>query len=374
MRLLSFALVSLLFVPALVAQPRPATAVLAQVQEAVGGEALTGLHTLDAWARCTAPAGWFRTRLYAARRGDLRFEQLTTEGRFVLFGRTEGEPWRYDQQADAFTALAPPMQAFLEGHNFHLLALLPTVWLGDPTATDTTTFSGQPAHALRFTDAAGAPLWSYYDRETHLPLGLTLRNPFETGADEIVITFADWREVAGVRLFHHATIAHGPERFTYAYEHLRLNGPTPARFARDATVTVDPDYAAIADLHRQQQAAHLTYDPDRLVAMLADPVTQARRGTLARQTAADNRARFAAYFGSVHFREWADVEPPRIRISPDGQMAYALLHKRVRHVPKDAPDGPETDTIFVWMEAWEKVDGAWTLKLITSTDRPGGIE
>lgn len=139
-----------------------------------------------------------------------------------------------------------------------------------------------------------------------------------------------------------------------------------------ASTNFDADRAALHAFHEQQQTAHLTYDPALFAAMFNDPLIQLNGGRIAIQTTEENIERFAGYFGSVTFQEWEDIEPPRIRISNDGSMAYAILHKRVRLTYEDdAGEMQEDHTVFAWMEAWEKIDGTWTLMAVASTDRPG---
>ena len=63
--------------------------------------------------------------------------------------------------------------------------------------------------------------------------------------------------------------------------------------------------------------------------------------------------------------------PPRIRISPDGRMAWVVVQKRV-HLTAPGPGGARVAerTRFAWMSIYEKQGGAWRLVAIASTDRP----
>lgn len=125
-------------------------------------------------------------------------------------------------------------------------------------------------------------------------------------------------------------------------------------------------------LHEQQRTAHLTYDPALFAAMFHDPITQLNGGRIATSTKAESMERIARYFGNVHFLEWDDIDPPVVRISKDGSMAYRIVHKRVRLTfENDAGEAEEEDTIFAWMEVWEKIEGEWHLMAVASTDRPG---
>jgi hypothetical protein len=132
------------------------------------------------------------------------------------------------------------------------------------------------------------------------------------------------------------------------------------------------DRAALLRLHELAQTAHLDKRPDLMVASFADSFLNISRGAVTVRTPAESRARFQAYFDRSTFLEWADLAAPVIRISPDGQMAYVIVQKRVRLTAVDSAglSRPE-HTVFAWVELYEKHGGKWTLMGVASTDRPG---
>jgi hypothetical protein len=66
------------------------------------------------------------------------------------------------------------------------------------------------------------------------------------------------------------------------------------------------------------------------------------------------------------------VAPPRIRISPDGQVACVVVQKSVRLRSAEGTGAPRAEhTIFAWVEIYEKHRGKWTLMAVASTDQPG---
>ena len=132
------------------------------------------------------------------------------------------------------------------------------------------------------------------------------------------------------------------------------------------------DRAALLRLHAVAQTAHLEKRPDLLVASFADSFLNISRGAVTLRTPAESRARFQAYFQRSTFLEWADLAPPLIRMSPDGQMAYVIVQKRVRLTALDSAGVPRPEhTLFAWVELYEKQGGRWTLMAVASTDRPG---
>jgi hypothetical protein len=135
---------------------------------------------------------------------------------------------------------------------------------------------------------------------------------------------------------------------------------------------IDADRAELLRLHDLAQTAHLDKRPDLMVASFADSLLNIARGAVTVRTPAESRARFQAYFDRSTFQEWADLAPPIIRISPDGQMAYVIVQKRVRLTAPDSTGAQRpVHTIYAWVELYEKRGGKWTLMGVASTDRPG---
>lgn len=139
-------------------------------------------------------------------------------------------------------------------------------------------------------------------------------------------------------------------------------GPRP-NLAEDRTV--------LLRMHELGQTAHLEKRADLLVASFADSMLTIARGEVRVENAEQARAHFQAYFDRSTFQEWADIVPPRIRISPDGQMAYVIVQKRVRLTAPDSLGVAQAEhTVFAWVEMYEKRGGRWELMAVASTDHP----
>ena len=135
---------------------------------------------------------------------------------------------------------------------------------------------------------------------------------------------------------------------------------------------VAADRAEIARLLRGARSAHLEKRADLVAEGFADTLLMIARGEVSAQSPEAMRQRMQAYFDRSTFQEWDDIEPPRIRVSPDGRMAYAIVHKRVRLTAPDSTGATVADhTVFAWVELYEKLDGRWRLMAVASTDRPG---
>jgi hypothetical protein len=135
---------------------------------------------------------------------------------------------------------------------------------------------------------------------------------------------------------------------------------------------VSADRAELLRLHEQARTAHLGKQADLMVASFADTLLDISGGLVSLRSREQSRARFQRYFDRVTFQQWDDIVPPRIRISPDGQMAYVVVQKSVRLTAQAGPGAPEAEhTVFAWVEIYEKRSGKWTLMAVASTDRPG---
>ena len=135
-----------------------------------------------------------------------------------------------------------------------------------------------------------------------------------------------------------------------------------------------PDQDHLSTIRRlldQERIAHFARDPDLLVATFADGLINISTGRITRSTRDESRARFQAYFDRSEFLAWDDLEPPVIRISADGSMAYAIVRKLVRLRSIDA-DGrhEEEEMVFAWMEAWQREGERWLLQAVASTSAP----
>jgi hypothetical protein len=134
------------------------------------------------------------------------------------------------------------------------------------------------------------------------------------------------------------------------------------------------DRAELLRMHQLARTAHLEKRADLLVASFADSFLNISNGRVALRPPSESRARFQAYFDRVTFQEWDDLAPPIIRLSPDGQMAYVIVQKRVRLTTPDSAGVRRPEhTIYAWVELYEKRAGQWTLMAVVSTDRPGEI-
>lgn len=128
----------------------------------------------------------------------------------------------------------------------------------------------------------------------------------------------------------------------------------------------DTELNNLKQLLAQERTAHFSRDAKLFTSQFSKDFINISSGKISRPTQEESTSRFQAYFDRSTFLEWDDIEPPIIRLAQDASMAYVIARKRVRLKIED--DKEEHQTIFAWLEVWEKEDEAWKLKAIASTN------
>jgi len=137
------------------------------------------------------------------------------------------------------------------------------------------------------------------------------------------------------------------------------------------TVDLEREKAEILRIHELDRAAHLNDSAADLVSRLAPELISVGEGKIIRQSREENRKLFEEYFRGSKHTAWDDLEPPIVRVSPDGQVAWAIYRVHSRY--EQTKDGKKEVTEFVaaWMSAYEKRDARWEMTAVTSTFEPG---
>ena len=74
-----------------------------------------------------------------------------------------------------------------------------------------------------------------------------------------------------------------------------------------------------------------------------------------RQSKADARKMFTAYFRDAKYYEWDNLEEPIVRVSNDGSMAWMITRTRIRRVQKNAAgEEKEKKTVCAGITTYEK--------------------
>ena len=132
-----------------------------------------------------------------------------------------------------------------------------------------------------------------------------------------------------------------------------------------------PERIRLEAILQDQRSAHLELDADRLVQHVAERLISIDRGAITVQSRDQVREMFASYFEGASYFAWDDLEPPLIKISSDGSMAWVV--RRVE-ADREEPDGAggrrRRQFISAFASTFEKLNGEWRMTTVTSTFVP----
>ncbi|MCB9289630.1 MAG: hypothetical protein H6560_20170 [Lewinellaceae bacterium] len=127
---------------------------------------------------------------------------------------------------------------------------------------------------------------------------------------------------------------------------------------------------AILELHEAQRGYHFQKKAEEFAGLMSENYISVNRGQVSRPSYEENVARFGNYFDSVEFVKWDDVQPPEVRFSDDGSMAYTVVEKQVVVTYPDERGGTIADTTdFAWIAVYKKYAKGWKIDCVASTDR-----
>jgi hypothetical protein len=124
--------------------------------------------------------------------------------------------------------------------------------------------------------------------------------------------------------------------------------------------------AELLALHEAARQAHLSGDAAPLAAAIGDRLLLAENGVLRSQTKAEVAQFFTAYLKRVRYREWRDVSPPVVTISPDGQMGWMAVALEAKYTRADKPAEGEKSFKSSWIATYQRERCDWRMTAIAS--------
>lgn len=122
----------------------------------------------------------------------------------------------------------------------------------------------------------------------------------------------------------------------------------------------------LLSLHETTRQAHLRGDAAPIAATIGDQLLFAENGVLRRQSNAEVAQFFTGYFKRVRYRQWRDVSPPVVVISPDGKMAWMAVEVEARYTRADQPAEDEKAFKSSWIATYQRDNCAWRMSAIAS--------
>lgn len=140
-------------------------------------------------------------------------------------------------------------------------------------------------------------------------------------------------------------------------------------FAQDRSTGLENEIDHLLKIHQQDRKAHFQTDADLLLSHHPeDGFISVSRGKISRIAKTDSRQHFATYFKDATYYEWDDLEPPIIRVSKDGTLAWMIVRLKVRRTQKDSSGAmQEQKFVYSGVMTYEKKEGRWIKSANVST-------
>lgn len=136
-------------------------------------------------------------------------------------------------------------------------------------------------------------------------------------------------------------------------------------------VDLEKERAALLAQHKLDREAHFKRDAGALVSSFAAETIYVRDGRVETRTRQENLQRVEKYFASAEFKEWDDMIPPVVRVSPDGKMGWMIVKLKGRYIQR-GENGEKSTEEFVcaWLSTYEKQGSKWVHVANASTFQP----
>ncbi len=130
------------------------------------------------------------------------------------------------------------------------------------------------------------------------------------------------------------------------------------------------DEREIREMLQMERKAHFEKNVDLFVSEFADSMISVNKGIVRTLSIEQNKTRITPYFNSVEFIKWDDVQPPLIRFSEDGSLAYAVVQKQVILSYPDSLGKLYIDTSnYAWVSIYRKQKSGWKIESNISTNK-----
>ncbi len=122
----------------------------------------------------------------------------------------------------------------------------------------------------------------------------------------------------------------------------------------------------LLSLHETTRQAHLRGDGALIAGTISDQLLLAENGGIRVQSNAEVGQFFTGYFNRVRYRQWRDVSPPVVTISPDGEMAWMAVGVEAQYTRADKPAEGEKAFKSSWIATYKRDKCTWRMTGIAS--------
>ncbi len=131
------------------------------------------------------------------------------------------------------------------------------------------------------------------------------------------------------------------------------------------------DRSAVLALHEQLLKSHTEANPELFLQDSAEDFFSVFNGEIRKEPRERRLQSLRNLLGRIRFTKYADLVPPEVRVSPDGNLAWLIAQTKAAGVRR-GDDGAEQPIEYVtaWVVLFEKRDGRWTRMGVASSIRP----
>lgn len=130
------------------------------------------------------------------------------------------------------------------------------------------------------------------------------------------------------------------------------------------------DHSAIVKLLQQERKAHFERNVDLFISEFADSMISVNKGEVKVPERNAQREKVGNYFSTMNFIKWEDLADPIIRFDNDGNLAYAVIQKRVVVSYHDSTGITKIDsTDYAWVSIYRKTGKEWKVECNISTNK-----
>ena len=131
------------------------------------------------------------------------------------------------------------------------------------------------------------------------------------------------------------------------------------------------EISALEALHAGVLEAHRSGDIDSWMAQEAETVVSANRGAISFSDSEQRRSRREGYLDAVEFDVYRDLRPPIVMVSDDGTLGWVIAEVEIKGtMASDAGERTPVESIWAWIELYEKRGGVWKAVGNVSNRRP----
>lgn len=124
--------------------------------------------------------------------------------------------------------------------------------------------------------------------------------------------------------------------------------------------STDKDIAELLRLHEEVLEAHRVGDVDLFFSSQTDTVISGGRGEVRYVAEAERRPGMTRYLESAEFEKYQDLIEPIVRVSADGTLGWVICQVEIVGTrANDAGERVNIDSVWAWIELYEKIDGEW---------------